>query len=143
MPRILKNPKDKKTGRPAKITKEVVDKLEQAWALGCTDMEACFYADVSRDALMDYQATYPEFVLRKERLKQRPILEARQTVVKAVRTDPDLALKYLERKLKSEFSLLQRYENQFLDKEGKPADFNPPAIQINIQDNSNARLTSE
>jgi len=107
MPRPLVDPKKKKTGRPAKINGSVVDKLEQAWALGCTDLEACFYAGVSKDALYDYEATYPKFVLRKELLKQRPVLEARQTLVKSIKTDPDMALKFLERKLKGEFSTRQ------------------------------------
>ena len=41
---------------------------------------------------------------RKEILKEHTIKLARSTVVKAIESNPDIALKYLERKRKSEFS---------------------------------------
>jgi hypothetical protein len=96
--------KKSNAGRPTVMTKEVLAKLEHAFALGCSDGEACFYADISKQSLYDYQNKYPEFTDRKEALKEKPILIARQTVVKNVATDPDLALKFLERKRKKEFS---------------------------------------
>jgi len=53
--------------------------------------------------LYDYAEKYPEFTDRKEALKQRPILKARQTVVKSLE-DTNTAQWYLERKKKVEFS---------------------------------------
>ncbi|WP_421782639.1 hypothetical protein [Kiloniella litopenaei] len=91
-------------GRPKKITPEVVKKLEEAFLLGCTDAEACFFADISKQTLYTYQKENAEFLDRKERLKQNPVFKARKAVVDAVETDPDLAMKYLERKVKKEFS---------------------------------------
>ena len=91
-------------GRPTVMTPEVLAKLEHAFLLGCTDIEACFYADISQDALYDYQRANPEYSKRKEALKQNPIFIARTSVVDKMADDGDLALKYLERKLKSEFS---------------------------------------
>lgn len=92
-----------KGGRPTVMTTEVVKKLEEVFAIGGSDEEACFYADISRQTLYDYQKIHPEFVDRKEALKEKPVLKARQTLVKSLDT-PDMALKYLERKKPKEFS---------------------------------------
>ena len=92
-------------GRPTKMTENTVNKLEEAFALGCTDAEACLYADISKECLYQYQDKFPSFVDRKEQLKQRPVLLARSELIKGLKGNPELALKYLERKLKSEFSL--------------------------------------
>lgn len=91
-------------GRPTVMTPEVIGKLEEAFALGCTDLEACFFADISKDALYDYQANNKEFADRKEKLKENPVLLARQSVIKGMQTDSNLALKFLERRKKDEFS---------------------------------------
>lgn len=103
--------KKSNAGRPTKMTETTIKKLEEAFALGCSDGEACFYADISKQTLYDYQAKYPQFVDRKESLKQRPVLMARQSVVKDLSSNSDLALKYLERKVKNEFSTRQENEN--------------------------------
>jgi hypothetical protein len=47
------------------MTEATVAKLEQAFAFGCTDLEACLYADISKDCLYNYQKKHPEFVDRK------------------------------------------------------------------------------
>ena len=97
-------------GRPTIFTKECIQKLEEAFALGCTDLEACLYADIAAASLYNYQKENPKFLERKHRLKENPILKARTCVVKAIESDSDLALKFLERKLKSEFSTQQNLE---------------------------------
>ncbi len=107
-----------KGGRPPKINELIVSKLEEAFSLGCSDLEACFYAGISKQCLYDYQKLNPEFADRKESLKQRPILLARKTVVDGIQDDPDLALRFLERKKKDEFST--RQENELSGKDGQP-----------------------
>lgn len=92
-------------GRPTIMTPELVQKLEYAFALGCSDEEACFYADIAKQTLYSYQEKNPEFADRKAALKTRPIFLARETLIKGIQRDPDLALKMLERKNKAEFSL--------------------------------------
>lgn len=99
-------------GRPPKVTPAVLVKLEEAFALGCTDLEACFFADISKDALYNYETKNPKFNERKKRLKQRPVLLARQSVITGMEKDGNLALKYLERKNKDEFGLKQTTEHQ-------------------------------
>ena len=104
-----KDPKDKKTaGRPTVMTQDVVNKLEQAWSMGCSDVEACLHADISKQTLYDYQAKHPEFVDRKERLKEMLVLKARTVIADALnRKDENTAKWYLERKAKKEFSTRQ------------------------------------
>lgn len=99
-----KAPGDGGIGRPPVIDEKVLRKLEEAFAYGCSDLEACFYADISKTALYEYQKDHPEFTERKELLKEKPILMARQSVIKAMQKDGNLALRYLERRKKSEFA---------------------------------------
>lgn len=103
--KIKKKPGPKnKGGRPTIMTDDTIKKLEEVFALGGSDSEACFYANISKQTLYNYQKEHPEFVDRKEALKEKPILKARQTVVKAL-DDPKDAQWFLERKRKEEFSL--------------------------------------
>ena len=90
--------------RPTVMTDDVLQKLEGAFLIGCTDIEACFIADIAPQTLYNYQKDRPEFLERKEALKSSPIYIARKSVVDKMAEDGDLALKYLERKAKAEFS---------------------------------------
>ena len=94
-------------GRPTVMTPEVLRKLEEAFAIGASDKEACFYADIAPSSLYLYQEEHPEFSERKDALKQRPVLLARQTVMKSMETDPQTARWYLERRRKEEFASRQ------------------------------------
>lgn len=110
---IVPSPEENGAGRKVfdgKDQKDVVSKLEAAFASGATDKEACVYAGISRSALFRYEEENPEFRNRKLQLKAYPVLQARQTVVKAITTDPNLAFKYLERKLPNEFGAKVKVE---------------------------------
>lgn len=64
-----KNPEDLVgAGRPTIMTPDIVNKLEQAFSMGCSDLEACLYAGISKQTLYNYQAKNPEFVDRKEKI---------------------------------------------------------------------------
>lgn len=89
--------------RPTVVTPEVVAKLEQAFAIDATVAEACSYADISRDSFYDYLKREPAFSDRIEELRQRPVLKARQTIVKSL-DNPSRAQWYLGRKAKREFA---------------------------------------
>lgn len=89
-------------GRPTIMTTDTVNKLEEIFALGGTDEESCFYAGISKQTLYNYQKEHPEFIDRKEALKETPILKARRTVVESLK-DPNMAFKFLERKRRGEF----------------------------------------
>jgi hypothetical protein len=89
-------------GRPTVMTPEVIAKLEKAFAIGATDIEACAFAGICETTLYYYQQKNPEFKDRKKRLKEQPILKAKNTVV-ANLDDVKNAQWYLERKKKDEF----------------------------------------
>ena len=96
-------------GRPTKMTPETIGKLEEAFSMGCTDLEACLFADIEKTTLYKYQQDHPEFINRKEKLKENPVIKARQTILDNLE-DPTNARWYLERKKKDEFS--QRTESE-------------------------------
>ena len=95
-------------GRPTVMTPETIAKLEQAFAIDATVEEACSYAEISRDAFYDYLKKEPTFSDRIEDLRNRPILKARQTIVKNLE-QPEGAKWYLERKRKNEFAQRQEF----------------------------------
>lgn len=91
-------------GRPTVVTPEIITKLEHAFALGCSDIEACLYADIAPATLYNYQNANPTFVERKAELKETPILLARTSVIDGMKKNPELALRFLERRKKDEFA---------------------------------------
>jgi len=101
-------------GRPTVMTPENIAKLEQAFSLGATDLEACFFAGIGKTALYEYQEKNPEFAERKAALKDKLVLKSRQVVASALEEgDKQTAQWYLERKKKDEFS--QRSEQTGAD----------------------------
>lgn len=99
-----KRPEDKlRPGRPTAFTKETLDKLDSIFLIGGSDKEACLYAGISVDALYAHQRRNPEYLKRKDLMKETPFLKARNTVVRAI-SEPDTAKWYLERKGKDEFA---------------------------------------
>lgn len=95
----------KDTGRPTVMTPEIINKLEQAFSMGCGDLEACLYADLTPSVLYRYQESHPEFKERKAMLKEKLILKARTVIANSLNEkDKDVAKWYLERKRKDEFS---------------------------------------
>ena len=92
------------TGRPTKLTPETLDKLRTAFLMGCSDVEACLFADISKTALYNYQQKNPEFVDKKEQWKEQLTLKARTVIANSLNNkDENTAKWYLERKKKDEF----------------------------------------
>jgi hypothetical protein len=104
-------------GRPTVMTPETVAKLEQAFAIDATVEEACSYAEISRDAFYDYLKKEPTFSDRIAELRERPVLKARQTIVKSL-DQPQHAQWYIARKKKKEFA--ERIENTGADGKDLP-----------------------
>ena len=89
----------------------VLSLLFQAWSLDCPDAEAAALANISPASLSRYLSSHPEVAERKEALKLKPFLSARNTIIKGiVDGDKDTARWYLERKRKREFSTLSQIE---------------------------------
>jgi hypothetical protein len=86
-------------GRPTVMTPEVIQKLEDAFSWGCTDLEACCNADISKSTLYNYCEENPKFMERKEVLKNQPVMKARRVVIAALEDDDiNTAHKVIDRK---------------------------------------------
>ncbi len=88
-----------KGGRPTVMTDEVIQKLEAAFLVGATDLEACVHADIGKSTLYDYCQDNPEFSERKETLKNQPTLKAKLIIDEALTTgDLNTAHRVIDRK---------------------------------------------
>lgn len=95
-------------GRPRKITKEVVGKLEYAFMRGFNISEACDYAAISRDTYYEKLKQSKEFSDRMERAKTNLQRKAKLNLAEAIESgNLDESKYYLERKCKDEFSVKQ------------------------------------
>jgi hypothetical protein len=122
-----------KVGRPSKDTKEVRAKIEEAAALDASVEEIAFYADISRETYYEILKKDPVFSDRITKLRQRPILAARQTVVKKATESYQNAMDYLKRKKKLEFG-----DNVDVTSAGKALP--TPIIPLNVPgDNSDQK----
>lgn len=91
--------------RPTVMTPEVIAKLEEAFAWGCTDREACLWAGIAVSTLQLFQDNNPKFIERKEALKDTVILKSRKSVHdRVLKGDVDTSKWVLERKKKDEYS---------------------------------------
>ena len=93
------------------MTKATLQKLKDAFKIGSSDEEACYYAEISKSTLYTYQKKNKGFLEEKERFKSAPVLKARQTVVKNL-DDPGMAFNYLVRKRRDEFASKQVNEHE-------------------------------
>lgn len=95
-------------GRPRKITKEVVGKLEYAFMRGFNISEACDYAAISRDTYYEKLKQSKEFSDRMERAKTNLQRKAKLNLAESIESgNLDESKYYLERKCKDEFSVKQ------------------------------------
>jgi len=97
-------PKKHPWWRPSKISEEKIKKLEEAFAMDCSVKEACLYAWISIQTMYNWQEQDKELFERLELMRETPVFIARKSVINNMKTDGDLALKYLERKKISEFT---------------------------------------
>lgn len=102
---VSKNEEKNQVGRPRAITPKKLEKLEEAFKLGCTNREACFYADIAESTFYDFIKEYPEYSDKIAMWKDYQKIKARMVVHKALdKGDRDMAKWYLERKAKDEFN---------------------------------------
>ena len=90
-----------------KMNDVTLAKLETAWSLGCTDLEACLYAGISVATLTKYQKRNPEYLERKNMLKTTLTLKCRGVINDSLDIPEErtaTAKWYLERRARSEFA---------------------------------------
>jgi hypothetical protein len=80
-----------------------LDKLITAYKNGHDDVEARIYTGISGKQLIYFEEVHPEFCQIKEDLRETANLLARSSVVTQMKSDGNLAFKWLERKKSNEF----------------------------------------
>ena len=91
-----------KVQKKQKFTDAYVKKLEEVFAMDGTVEEACYYANISRTSYYNWIKEKPELEEQFNRLRNKPVLKARQEVMKGLNCYSN-AMDYLKRKKKTEF----------------------------------------
>lgn len=85
--------------RPTVMTEAVLQKLDYAFSLGCTDREACCHAGISQATLYNYGKKNEEFLDQKETSKDGIFVKAREVLYNALEgNDINTAHKMIDRK---------------------------------------------
>lgn len=93
----------REVGRPTVITPQIIDKLEEAFSNGATDLEACFIAGIGKTTLYDYCKEHEDFAERKEALKDLVKYQAKKNIVDKIKDgDVPISQWYLSRKAKDD-----------------------------------------
>jgi hypothetical protein len=71
-------------GRPTVMTKETLNKLEDAYLSDATHLEAALYAGISEKTLHDYRKSHPEFSQRIDTLRGMTGLKAKVNLRKSI-----------------------------------------------------------
>lgn len=88
-------------GRPTVMDELTLKKLDECFANGGTDIQACFIANISTQTLYNYQHEHPEYIERKQALKDMIAYQAKSIIKDKLaddKTSLDTAKWYLERK---------------------------------------------
>ena len=102
-----------KVGRPEKVNDEIIRKLEDAFSIGATVLEACCHADIPKSTYYDYLNKNPAFSDRIELLKEKMPLKARAVINSDLDAgDSQTARWLLERNKRHEFSTQQNIEHK-------------------------------
>jgi len=74
------NESENSMGRPPKMTPNTIQKLKLCFEVGMTDLQACYFSEVSKSKLYEYQVENPDFLEEKEILKDSITLQARLNI---------------------------------------------------------------
>ncbi len=94
----------------SKYSDEIVEVLTKAFEDGATITEACHIAQIDRKTYYNWRDSIPDFFHKMDQAQEYPDAVAKMVTVKAMKKgDVDTAKWWLERRLKSEFSLRQEH----------------------------------
>lgn len=112
----------------SKMTPEVIRKLKTAFMMGCNVKEARQYAGVSSSTFYDWKKREPELSEELEDFRVNPVLVAKASLMKGIKDNPNLALKFLERfsLSRGEFGLRTENINTNVTLEEVLAEFEDP-----------------
>lgn len=102
MARPTKNNPEGKQKR-SKLTPETIKKLEEVFAMDGSVPEACYYANISEPTYYAWIKENPALEEQFKRLREKPILKARQIVMQRMSDSYQNAMDYLKRKKRLEF----------------------------------------
>lgn len=71
-------------GQPTVMTRDTLQKLEQAWNIGATDRIACASAGIAESTLYNYLAKHPEYVEVKNHCKSQIAIQALNNTAQAM-----------------------------------------------------------
>lgn len=95
------------------MKKDILKKLNNAWSYGCTDAEACLFADITIADLQEIFKQNPNLKDERRLLKKKPNMKARMNIVDSINAgNLDTSKWYTERKMKDEFSTKQVVEEE-------------------------------
>lgn len=115
------------------MSPEVIQKLETAFSMGANQAEACLHADINESTFSTWKKRKPELAKNLMRLKSKPALLAKSTLLKGIGKDPNLALRYLERVSPDEFSTRTENINTNITVEDVMSQFDDPD-KLNSED---------
>lgn len=104
------------TWRPTKLQTSTVQKLQDAFKLGCSIWEACCYAEISRSSYYTWIEENPEFSDKIDIAKRYLEFKSRSVIANSLEAgDVKTAMWYLEKKNKKEFWTLnlEMHSNDF------------------------------
>src|SRR3990167_8202408 len=100
------NKKKNKLGRKwfdGKNETKVISDCKYIWGIGGNDKEAALYSEISDKSLSRYLQAHLDIKLLRDKLRDYPIIKARQTVTDKLSESYQNAMDYLKRKRKEEF----------------------------------------
>jgi hypothetical protein len=115
------NPEGKQ--KKFKFTVEAIQRLSEAFSMDATVKEACYYANIAESTFYVNMEQDPKLLEDLNRLREKPILKARSTIMKSL-DQPETAKWYLERKKRAEFATRSEFSGTGTD----------GAIKIDLQD---------
>lgn len=87
----------------SKMKPETVNKLKEAFAIDASVEEACYYAEISKQTYYNWIEKNPDLLDEFQALREKPVLKARQEVVKGLDNDKNFSFSYLRSKRPHEF----------------------------------------
>lgn len=92
-----------KRGAPIKLTDENIVKLRELAELDASIAEMAYYCNVTKQTIFNWFERNPDLFDEIERLREKPILTIRRTVIEKANESYGNAVDYLKRKRKDEF----------------------------------------
>lgn len=116
-----------------KKTEEAVVKIKEVAALDGSVEEMAYYVGVSKQTIYNWFESDRELLDEVTRLRERPVLLARQTIVRSL-SDANHAFRYIERKKPKEFAPHTKVEHSGSVETAVSREQLAPAVEMAIRE---------